>query len=80
MMGRVGENKGAKREKVSEFVGFLEASKSTRSRMNPHKHARVGIKKPNRERLGFHYWWRRRELNPRPQAFLGQIYMFSALF
>ena len=46
MMGRVGENKGAKREKVSEFVGFLEASKSTRSRMNPHKHARVGIKKP----------------------------------
>jgi len=24
-------------------------------------------------------WWSWRELNPRPQAFVGQIYMFSAL-
>ena len=24
-------------------------------------------------------WWSWRELNPRPQAFAGQIYMFSAL-
>ena len=28
-------------------------------------------KNPNRERLGFGYWWRRRESNPRPQI-LGQ--------
>jgi len=25
-------------------------------------------------------WWSWRESNPRPQAFAGQIYMFSALF
>ena len=25
-------------------------------------------------------WWSWRELNPRPQAFVEQIYMFSALF
>lgn len=25
-------------------------------------------------------WWSWRELNPRPQAFFGQIYMFSGLF
>ena len=25
-------------------------------------------------------WWSWRELNPRPQAFVGQIYMFSVLF
>ena len=24
-------------------------------------------------------WWSWRELNPRPQAFFGQIYMFSGL-
>ena len=28
----------------------------------------------------FTLWWSWRELNPRPQAFFGQIYMFSALF
>lgn len=25
-------------------------------------------KNPNRERLGFHYWWRNTEPNPRPQS------------
>ncbi|TYP80292.1 hypothetical protein BCL69_106119 [Nitrosomonas communis] len=32
MTGRVEENNDAKREKVSEFVRFLETSKSTRIR------------------------------------------------
>ena len=27
----------------------------------------------------FTLWWSWRELNPRPQAFFGQIYMFSGL-
>ena len=27
----------------------------------------------------FTLWWSWRELNPRPQAFIGQIYMFSGL-
>jgi hypothetical protein len=40
------ENNGAKREKLSEFVGFLETSKSARIRRNPRKHAGVGEKKP----------------------------------
>jgi len=33
--------------------------------------AKVGFSQEN--------WWSWRELNPRPQAFVGQIYMFSAL-
>jgi hypothetical protein len=37
-------------------------------------------KSPNREWLGLWDWWSWRELNPRPQAFFGQIYMFSVLF
>ncbi len=36
-------------------------------------------KKPNRERLGFVEWWSWGDLNPRPQTFLAQIYMFSGL-
>ena len=36
-------------------------------------------KNPNRERLGFRYWWSWRELNPRPQAFFVRFYMFSQL-
>ena len=37
-------------------------------------------KNPNRERLGFHYWWRRRELNPRPKALRARRYMLVTLF
>src|SRR5690606_5711126 len=37
-------------------------------------------KNPNRERLGFHYWWRRRESNPRPQVLYSQDYMLSLVF
>ena len=36
-------------------------------------------KTPNRDRLGVFIWWSWRELNPRPQAFVRQIYMFSGL-
>jgi hypothetical protein len=46
MTVRGGENIGAKREKVSEFVEFLETSKSARILKNPRKHAAVGEKKP----------------------------------
>ena len=47
-------------------------------RKNPQQHAETGAvrqKKPNRERLGLHYWWRRRELNPRPPALDHWLYM-----
>ena len=36
-------------------------------------------KNPNSDELGFVYWWSWGDLNPRPQAFFGQIYMFSGL-
>ena len=34
------------------------------------------IKKANRERLAFGFWWRRRDLNPRPSALNPRLYMF----
>jgi len=37
-------------------------------------------KNPNRERLGFCYWWRRRESNPRPKALRARRYMLVTLF
>ena len=36
-------------------------------------------KKPTGDPVGFHIWWSWGDLNPRPQAFFGQIYMFSGL-
>ena len=42
-------------------------------------HAGRTRKNPNRERLGFCYWWSWRDLNPRPQIFHAQFYMFSGL-
>ena len=35
---------------------------------------------PTDEGWDFGYWWSWRELNPRPSAFIEQIYMFSGLF
>ena len=34
-------------------------------------------KNPNRERLGFHYWGRRRGSNPRPEVLYGEFYILS---
>ena len=36
-------------------------------------------KNPNRERLGFCYWWRRRESNPRPRVIHPTVYMLSGM-
>ena len=36
-------------------------------------------KVPTDKGWDFKLWWSWRELNPRPQAFIGQIYMFSGL-
>lgn len=35
---------------------------------------------PTDEGWDFGYWWSWGDLNPRPQIFLAQIYMFSVLF
>jgi len=40
----------------------------------------TGKKIPTDKGWDFGYWWSWRELNPRPQALFGQIYMFSVLF
>ena len=37
-------------------------------------------KRTNRERLTFMYWWRRRELNPRPSVRNRRFYMLSRSF
>jgi len=37
-------------------------------------------KSPDRERSGLGYWWRWRELNPRPKAIDAQYYMLSSPF
>jgi len=37
-------------------------------------------KNPNRERLGFLRWWRRRESNPRPQVLCRWIYMLIPVY
>lgn len=54
-----------------------------RAPAHPRKHAGVvapGQKKdPNREQLGSMYWWSWGESNPRPQAFVRQIYTLSWL-
>ena len=34
---------------------------------------------PTDKSWDFHIWWSWGDLNPRPQAFFGQIYMFSGL-
>ena len=58
---------------------FGRQAKSAGFRSNPREHAGTrpdqARKNPNRERLGFCYWWRRRELNPRPQALRYRTYM-----
>jgi len=36
-------------------------------------------KSPTENSWAFYVWWSWRDLNPRPQAFFEQIYMFSGL-
>ena len=59
----------------AKSAGFRRNPPTTRG--NRRKKAR---KNPNRERLGFHYWWRRRESNPRPQVLCLEIYMLSPVY
>ena len=44
-------------------------------------HLEIPKKSPDRRMVGtLDEWWSWRDLNPRPQALFGQIYMFSGLF
>lgn len=53
-------------------------------RFDGHHRTPKGKEKPPHTRVSSVWrcfeWWSWRELNPRPQVFAGQIYMFSALF
>ena len=72
------ENAKTERKSAGRRQKWL-ATKSARTRRNPHKQAIAGKKKPTGEPVGFLIWWSWGDLNPRPQAFFGQIYMFSGL-
>src|SRR5690606_77482 len=79
-----GENSGREREECGPGQGHGPDAEVRRlpqepptTRGNWRDQAR---KNPNRERLGFCYWWRRRELNPRPSALCPRLYMLIHVF
>ena len=79
LRGRAGETNGQERAKCGgvgpgRLVGEV--------RKNPQEPAQARgdrQKNPTGEPVGFDIWWSWGDLNPRPQAFFGQIYMFSGL-
>ena len=66
-------------ERAERLTGVVRRlpQEPPRTRGNRRDRAR---KNPNRERLGFHYWWRWAELNRRPKVLQIQHYMLSSLF
>ena len=56
------------------------SEKSAGFRASPRQYAGPEMKNPNRERLGFGCWWRRRESNPRPKDLHTRVYMLSTVF
>ena len=74
--GRKRENRAQNRPggTVGEVRKFPHEPATTRG------NTRQRTKKiPNSDELGIVYWWSWGDLNPRPQTFLAQIYMFSGL-
>ena len=70
----------ARKEQIRAKAGIARlGAKSARTRVNPTEHAATGKKNPTSEPVGFWEWWSWGDLNPRPQAILEQIYMFSGL-
>ena len=70
----------ARRERNVDVSGpDASLAKSARTLGSPRRHAGTGKKIPTRDRLVLEIWWSWGDLNPRPQAFFGQIYMFSGL-
>ena len=64
---------------MAETGDAVSGVKSAGTRLNPTKHAGTGEKNPTGDPVGFLIWWSWGDLNPRPQVFFGQIYMFSGL-
>ncbi len=77
--GHTGETNALERAKTAIFRAPPETPQSATTLGNPCKHAGIGEKKPTGDPVGFLIWWSWGDLNPRPQAFFEQIYMFSGL-
>ena len=71
-----GEQRGVGGGKNADFAGVALARPGPKTAPTLGERAK---KIPTDEGWDFGYWWSWRELNPRPQAFVGQIYMFSVL-
>ena len=64
---------------TANSFGWRSPQASAGTPKNTWEPARSGKKIPTDKGWDFRYWWSWRDLNPRPQAFIGQIYMFSGL-
>ena len=70
----------AKRERNVAVSGpDASLAKSVRTLWNPRRDAGVRKKKTTLRTGWSCVWWSWGDLNPRPQALFGQIYMFSGL-
>ena len=65
------------RPEMGETAGEGSPQESAGVPANTRERAR---KKANRERLTFIYWWRWRELNPRPRILRRWLYMLIRLY
>lgn len=57
--------------------GWRSPQASAGTPNNTRELAQIDKKKPQLITVGASVWWRRRELNPRPQALYSQVYMLS---
>ena len=72
-----GEQRGVSGGENADFAGVALARPGPETAPTLGERAK---KIPTDEGWDFGYWWSWGDLNPRPQIFLAQIYMFSVLF
>ena len=72
-----GEQRGVGGGKKDDFAGVALARPGPKTAPTLGERAK---KIPTDEGWDFRYWWSWRDLNPRPQIFHAQFYMFSGLF
>ena len=80
MLKKAAENKERKTVESAPGTAISGGSCSRGKGQKPRQHRENGQKKSQPDKgWDFTLWWSWRELNPRPQAFFGQIYMLSGL-
>lgn len=72
-----GEQRGVSGGENADFAGVALARPGPETAPTLGERAK---KIPTDKGWDFGYWWSWGDLNPRPQIFLAQIYMFSVLF